>query len=65
MTPTEFKAIRKARNETLIQFARSLGYEGSDDNVQRLMRRIEAGQRPITPETAIKAIQLKNQTRRE
>jgi len=58
MTGDEFKRIREARGETRIEFARALGYEGSDDTVQRLMRRIEAGDKDITAEVAIKAIAL-------
>jgi len=58
MTAEEFKAIRKARGETEIEFGRKLGYGGSDDNLARLIRRIETGKKEITPQKALKAIQL-------
>lgn len=59
MTSEEFKSIRKARGETEIEFARALGYTGSDSTVNRLIRRIEAGTKEISPSKAIRAIQLR------
>lgn len=63
LTKEEFRAIRLALGETEIQFARSLGYIGKDSNNHRLIRRIEAGSKPITTETAIRALDLKGRIR--
>jgi transcriptional regulator with XRE-family HTH domain len=62
VTAEEFKAIRRERRQTEIEFARDLGYEGSDDTVKRLIRRIERGEKEITPVTALRAIELRNGT---
>lgn len=64
MTPEEFKRIRIARGETAIEFARALGYKGNDKTANRLIRRIERGEKEITPTTALKAIQLRHKVHR-
>lgn len=61
LTPAQFKAVRKDRGETEEQFARALGYQGSDNNNRRLIRRMESGEKPITPQIAVRAISLRQE----
>lgn len=61
MTAEEFKAIRQARNESRIDFGRALGMTAKPGNVDRLIRRIENGEKEVTPQVAIKALQLKRE----
>ena len=58
MTGAELKAIRMRLGLTRVAFARSLGYEGSDDNNHTLIKRIEQGKRDVTPLKALRAIEL-------
>lgn len=41
MTGRDLKALRFAAGMSLTEFARALGYEGSDDNENRRIRRFE------------------------
>lgn len=47
MTPEDFRAIRALYGETQVQFARRLGYVGSDDTLKRKINRYESGATPI------------------
>lgn len=58
MTGEEFRAIRLDRGESEIEFARALGYSGTDKTVHRLIRRIERGEKDITPTIALRALDL-------
>lgn len=58
MTGEEFRSIRQSRGETEIEFARSLGYKGTDKTVHRLVRRIERGEKDISPVIALRALDL-------
>jgi transcriptional regulator with XRE-family HTH domain len=61
MTGEEFRAIRQSRGETEIECARRLGYTGSNDTVHRLVRRIERGEKEISAQVALRAIELKGE----
>lgn len=61
VTGKEFQKIRRARGQTEIEFGRSLGYTGNDDTVKRLIRRIERGEKEITPVVALRAIELRDE----
>lgn len=58
MTSDEFKSIRARLGMNHVEFARALGYKGTDKNNFNLIKRIETGKRPVMPEVALKAIEL-------
>ncbi len=58
MTPVDFKLIRLRLGMSRIEFARALGYKGSDENNATLIKRIEHGKREIVASRAIKALEL-------
>lgn len=50
MTGAELKALRQRAGMSWTQFARALGYEGSDDNERRRIRRLELRHHDAVPE---------------
>jgi transcriptional regulator with XRE-family HTH domain len=58
MTADEFREIRTRLGMDRNEFARALGYEGSESTNFSLIKRIENGKRPVMPATALKAIEL-------
>jgi transcriptional regulator with XRE-family HTH domain len=52
MTGAELHAIRLALGMSLTAFGRRLGYRGKPSTIQTHIRRMEAGTRPITAQTA-------------
>lgn len=58
MTSDEFKSIRERLGMDRNEFARALGYAGSERTNFSLIKRIENGKRPVMPSVALKAIEL-------
>jgi hypothetical protein len=50
MTGSELRRIRNSLELSRVAFGRALGYRG--ENVDRMIRRLEAGERKITEEVA-------------
>jgi DNA-binding transcriptional regulator YiaG len=51
ITPEQFKALRKQFGFTVRQWARVLGFAGRLGNVAINIRRMEKGEKPISPST--------------
>jgi DNA-binding transcriptional regulator YiaG len=56
MTGSELRHIRNSLDLSRVEFGRALGYRG--ENVGRVVRRLEAGDRDITEEIAEMATKL-------
>lgn len=59
MTKEEFKAIRMSLGMSRMRFASLLGYKGSCRNKYLQIRKIEAGDKEISPATAVKVLHLR------
>jgi transcriptional regulator with XRE-family HTH domain len=58
VTGEELAKIRKRCGMGRAEFARALGYEGSDENNVTLLKRMETGKREVVPTIALRAMDL-------
>lgn len=64
MRPAALKAIREASGLSVTEFGAALGYSGDRRNISRTVRRLEAGDRDITPDVEAAALALMTPARR-